>query len=57
MLCSRSVIAADAAVAAAVFGLEHLISYSNKKVVLVLVWCTSERLVPVKKKQNAWYQR
>ena len=29
MLCSRSVHAADAAVAAAVFSLEHLISYCN----------------------------
>ena len=49
--------AADAALAAAVFGLEHLISYCNKKIVLVLVWGTSERLVPAKNKQNAWYQR
>ena len=50
-------LAADAAVAAVVFGLEHLISYCNEKIVLVLVWATSERLVPAKKKQNAWYQR
>ena len=28
-----------------------------KKIVLVLVWGTSERLVPAKKKQNTWYQR
>ena len=28
-----------------------------KNIVLVLVWGTSERLVPAKKKQNAWYQR
>ena len=28
-----------------------------KKIVLVLVWGTSERLVPAEKKQNAWYQR
>ena len=28
-----------------------------KKIVLVVVWGTSERLVPAKKKQNAWYQR
>ena len=41
-----------AAVAAAVFSLEHLISYCNKKIVLVLVWGTSERLVPAKKKQT-----
>ena len=41
----------------AVFGLEHLISYCNKKIVLVFVWGTSERLIPAKKKQNAWYQR
>ena len=27
------------------------------KNVLVLVWGTSERLVPAKKKKNAWYQR
>ena len=46
-------LAADAAVAAAVFGLEHLISYCNKYIVLVLVRGTSERLVPAKKKQNA----
>ena len=44
-------------VAAAVLGLEHLISYCNKKIVLVLVWGTSERLVPAIKKQDAWYQR
>ena len=43
-------LAADAAVAAAVFGLEHLISYCNKNLVLVLVLGTSERLVPAKKK-------
>ena len=43
-------LAADAAVAAAVFGLEHLISYCSKKIVLVLVWGTSERLLPAKKK-------
>ena len=41
----RYMLAADAAVAAAVFGLEHLISYCNKKIVLVLVWGTSERFV------------
>ena len=41
-------LAADAAVAAAVFSLEHLISYCNQKIVLVLVWGTSERLVPAK---------
>ena len=28
-----------------------------QKIVLVLVWGTSELLVPTKKKQNAWYQR
>ena len=43
-------LAADAAVAAAEFGLEHLISYCNKKIVLVLVWGASELLVPAKKK-------
>ena len=59
LCCAPAVymLAADAAVAAAVFGLEHLISYCNKKIVLVLVWGTSERLVPAKKKQNGWYQR
>ena len=59
LCCAPAVymLAADAAVAAAVFGLEHLISYCNKKIALVLVWGTSERLVPAKKKQNAWYQR
>ena len=46
------IFAADAAVAAAVFGLEHLISYCNKKIVLVLVWGTSERLVPAKKNRT-----
>ena len=45
-------LAADAAVAADVFGLEHLISYCNKNIVLVLVWGTSERLVPAKKKKE-----
>ena len=55
MLCSRS--ADAAAVAAAVFGLEHSISYCNKKIVLVLVLGTSERLVPAIKKQDTWYQR
>ena len=39
-------------VAAAVFGLEHLISYCNKKIVLVLVWGTSERLIPAKKNRT-----
>ena len=59
LCCTPAVymLAADAAVAAAVSGLEHLISYCNKKNVLVLVWGTSERLVPAKTKQNAWYQR
>ena len=28
-----------------------------KKIVLVLAWGTSERLVPAKKKQNVWYHR
>ena len=48
LCCAPAVymLAADAAVAGAVFGLEHLISYCNKKNVLVLVWSTSERLVP-----------
>ena len=45
-------LAADAAVAAAVFGLERLSSYFNKKIVLVLVWGTSERLVPAKEKRT-----
>ena len=46
-------LAADAAVAAAaVFGLEHLIGYCNKKIVLVLVWATSERLVAAKKNRT-----
>ena len=49
--------AADAALAAAVFGLEHLISYCNKKIVLVLVWGTSERLVPAKKKKPGTSER
>ena len=31
--------------------------FSVEKIVLVLVWGTSERLVPAKKKKNAWYQR
>ena len=34
------------------------IGFSVEKIVLVLVWGTSERLVPAqKKKKNAWYQR
>ena len=33
------------------------LGFSVEKNVLVLVWGTSERLVPAKKKQNAWYQR
>ena len=59
LCCAPAVymLAADYAVAAAFFGLEHLISYRNKKIFLVLVWGTSEHLVPAKKKQNTWYQR
>ena len=34
------------------FGLENLISYCNKKIVLVLVWGTSERVVPAKKNRT-----
>ena len=30
------------------------LGFSVEKIVLVLVWGTSERLVPAKKKQNAW---
>ena len=49
-------LAADAAVAAAVFGLEHLITYCNKNIFVVLVWGTSERtserLVPARKKRT-----
>ena len=43
LCCAPAVymLAADAAVAAAVFGLEHLISYCNKKIVFVLVWGSS----------------
>ena len=55
MLCCALAVymlAADAAVATAVFGLEHLISYCNKKIVLVLVWGTSERLAPAKKNRT-----
>ena len=33
------------------------LGFSVDKIVLVLVWGTSERLVPAKKKQNACYQR
>ena len=33
------------------------LGFSVEKNVLVLVWGTSERLVPAKKKQNAWHQR
>ena len=54
LCCAPAVymLADAAAVAAAVSGLEHLISYCNKKNVLVLVWSTSERLVPVKKNKT-----
>ena len=33
------------------------LGFSVEKIVLVLVWGTSKRLVPAKKKKNAWYQR
>ena len=33
------------------------LGFSVEKIVLVLVWGTSDRLVPAKKKNNAWYQR
>ena len=32
-------------------------AFSVEKIVLGLMWGTSERLVPAKKKKNAWYQR
>ena len=53
-------LAADAAVAVAVFGLEHLISYCNKNIVLVLVWGTyyvPATYVPgISRQTTAWYQ-
>ena len=33
------------------------LGFSVEKIVLLLVWGTSERLVPAKKKKNGWYQR